>query len=50
MGISRHAYHSWQMRYIGLGLNELRELQELFEENREHKGILAGLTLDMRIL
>jgi hypothetical protein len=44
MGISQQAFYSWQLRYIGLGLNELRELRELCEENRKQNGIIAGLT------
>ena len=37
-------------RYAGLGLNELRELRQLREENRKLKGIVADLTLDKHIL
>jgi hypothetical protein len=34
----------------GLGLNEVRELRQLREENRKLKGIVADLTLDKHIL
>jgi len=33
-----------------LGLNELRELRQLREENRKLKTLVAGLTLDRHIL
>jgi putative transposase len=50
MGVSEQAVYSWKRRYAGLGLNELRELRQLREENRKLKGIVADLTLDKHIL
>src|SRR6266851_3782586 len=50
MGVSQQAVYSWKRRYAGLGLNELRELRQLREENRKLKGIVADLTLDKHIL
>ena len=50
MGVSPQAFYSWKRRYAGLGLNELRELRQLREENRKLKGIVADLTLDKHIL
>jgi putative transposase len=50
MGVSQQAVYSWKQRYAGLGLNELRELRQLREENRKLKGIVADLTLDKHIL
>ena len=38
MGVSPQAFYSWKRRYAGLGLNELRELRQLREENRKLKG------------
>ena len=50
MGISQQAFYSWKKRYTGLGLNELRELRQLREENRNLKTLVADLTLDKHIL
>jgi putative transposase len=50
MGVSAQAVYRWKRRYGGLGLNEVRELRQLREENRKLKGIVADLTLDKHIL
>jgi putative transposase len=50
MGVSPQAFYRWKRRYGGLGLNEVRELRLLREENRKLKGIVADLTLDKHIL
>jgi putative transposase len=50
MGISAQAFYSWKRKYAGLGLNELRELRQLREENRKLKTLVADLTLDKHIL
>jgi putative transposase len=44
------AVYRWKRRYGGLGLQEVRELRQLREENRKLKGIVADLTLDKHIL
>ena len=49
-GVSAQAFYSWKRRYGGLGLNELRELRQLREENRKLKTLVADLTLDKHIL
>jgi putative transposase len=50
MGISAQAFYTWKRKYAGLGLNELRELRQLREENRKLKTLVADLTLDKHIL
>jgi len=50
MGVSPQAFYRWKRRYAGLGLNELRELRQLREENRKLKTLVADLTLDKHIL
>ena len=50
MGVSPQAVYRWKRRYGGLGLQEVRELRQLREENRKLKGIVADLTLDKHIL
>jgi putative transposase len=50
MGVSPQAFYSWKRKYAGLALNELRELRQLREENRQLKTLVADLTLDKHIL
>ena len=50
LGVSQQAFYGWKRRYAGLGLNELRELRQLREENRKLKTLVADLTLDKYIL
>ena len=39
MGVSPQAVYRWKRRCGGLGLNEVRELRQLREENRKLKSI-----------
>ena len=48
-GISQQSFYLWKEKYEGLGLNELRELRQLREENNKLKR-LVDLSLDSRIL
>jgi len=50
LGVSQQAFYSWNRRYVGLGLSELRELRQLRDENRKLKTLVADLTLDKHIL
>ena len=50
MGVSPQAVYRWKRRYGGLGLNEVRELRQLREENRKLKHIVADLSLDKAML
>jgi putative transposase len=49
-GISQQSFYLWKKKYAGLGLNELRELRQLREENTKLKRLVADLSLDRHIL
>jgi putative transposase len=49
-GISQQTFYLWKKKYSGLGLNELRELRQLREENGKLKRLVADLSLDRHIL
>jgi len=49
-GISQGTLYVWKKRYAGLGLEELRELRQLREENGKLKRLVADLSLDRHIL
>jgi putative transposase len=48
--VSPQAFYSWKRKYAGLGLNDVRKLRQLREENRKLKTLVADLTLDKQIL
>lgn len=50
VGISEGTYDLWKKQYAGLGINELRELRQLREENGRLKRLVADLSLDRQIL
>jgi putative transposase len=50
MGISEATFYNWKKKYGGLGVNELRELKQLKEENTRLKQIVADLSLDKQML
>lgn len=50
LGISQATFYMWKRQYAGLGVQELRELRSLREENGRLKRIVADLTLDRQIL
>jgi putative transposase len=49
-GISQGTLYVWKKRFAGLGLEELRELRQLREENGKLKRLVADLSLDRHIL
>jgi putative transposase len=49
-GISEATFYIWKKKYSGLGLSELRELQQLREKNGKLKRLVADLSLDRHIL
>ena len=50
MGVSPQPVYRWKRRYSGLGLNEVRELRQLREENRKLKGIVFGYACHCTVL
>ena len=46
MGISEQTFSVWKRQYAGLGLSELRELRQLWEEHTKLKRLVADLSLD----
>ena len=50
LGVSQATFYLWKKQYAGLGVQELRELRNLREENGRLKRIVADLTLDRQIL
>lgn len=50
MGVSDPTFYRWKKLYAGLGINEIRRLKQLEEENRKLKQIVADLTLDKQML
>ena len=50
MGLSEQTFYRWKKQFAGLGVQELRELRSLRDENRKLKQVVADLTLDRHIL
>jgi putative transposase len=50
MGISPATFYQWKKKYGGLGINELKRLRQLEEENRKLKQLVADLSLDKAML
>jgi len=49
-GISQQTFYLWKKKYAGMGLQELRELRQLRDENAKLKRLVADLSLDRHIL
>ena len=50
LGISQATFYLWKKQYSGLGVQELRELRQLRDENGRLKRLVADLSLDRQIL
>src|SRR3978361_1965514 len=49
-GISQQSFYLWKKKYAGLGLQELRELRQLRDENAKLKRLVTDMSLDRHIL
>ena len=49
-GMTEQTFYRWKKQFGGLGVNELRELRKLREENRRLKQIVADQALDIVML
>ncbi len=50
LGIEEQTFYRWKRNYEGLGASELLRLQQLEEENRHLKRLVADLSLDKKML
>ena len=50
MGVSDPTFYRWKKLYAGMGVNEVRRLKQLDEENRKLKQMVADLALDKQML
>jgi len=50
IGVSEATFHPWKQKFAHLGVNELRRMRQLEDENRRLKGLVADLTLDKHML
>ncbi|HXE12572.1 MAG TPA: transposase [Bryobacteraceae bacterium] len=48
--INQATFYLWKKQYAGLGVQELREMRQLREENTRLKRLVADLSLDRQIL
>jgi putative transposase len=50
LGISEATFYVWKKRYGHLGVNEVRRVRQLEDENSRLKRLIADLTLDKHML
>jgi putative transposase len=50
MGIVEQTFYRWKKKYLGMGINEIRRLKILEDENRKLKQLVADLSLDKQML
>lgn len=49
-GISEQTFYRWKKQYVGLEVDQVRQLKQLQEENMRLKQLVANLTLDKTML
>ncbi len=50
MEISEQTFYRWKKQYVGLEIDQVRQLKQLQEENQRLKRLVAELTLDKTML
>jgi len=50
LSVSQASFYTWKKQYAGMGVQELRELRQLRDENSRLKRLVADLSLDRQIL
>jgi len=50
LGVSEATFYVWKKRFGHLGVNEVRRVRQLEEENSRLKRLVADLTLDKHML
>ncbi len=50
VGISEQTFYRWKKHYVGLEIDQVRQLKQLQEENQRLKRLVADLTLDKTML
>ena len=49
-GISEQTFYRWKKQYVGLEVDQVRQLKQLQEENARLKQLVAELSLDKTML
>ena len=49
-GISEQTFYRWKKHYVGLEVDQVRQLKQLQEENSRLKKLVAELSLDKTML
>ena len=50
VGISEQTFYRWKAKYMGLEVDQVRQLKQLQEENGKLKKLVAELSLDKAML
>src|SRR5579863_4099578 len=50
MGISEQIFYQWKKQYVGLEVDQVRQLKQLQEENTQLRQLVDDLTLDKAML
>jgi putative transposase len=50
VGISEQTFYRWKAKYVGLEVDQFRQLKQLREENTRLKQLVAELSLDKTML